>query len=45
MPLLLDIALAVLVLSGALFLGSVGLTLLRELRKDDNQQEPPKQGG
>jgi len=35
MPLLIDIALAVLVLSGALFLGSIALALFKEVNKKD----------
>ena len=43
MPVLLDLALAVLVLAGAIFLGSVGLALFKELTKkgDNNDQAPP----
>ena len=43
MPVLLDIALALLVLAGALFLGSVALALFKELTKKDNSndQNPP----
>ncbi len=37
MPILLDLALAILVLVGALFLGSVTLTLIKELKNN-----PPK---
>jgi hypothetical protein len=42
MPLLIDLALAVLVLAGALFLGSVGLALFKELSKGNgNDKTPP----
>lgn len=43
MPALLDLALAVLVLTGAFFLGSVGLALYKELKKDskDENDQPP----
>lgn len=43
MPALLDIALALLVLGGAILLGGVGLSLFRELKKDDkdDSQNPP----
>jgi len=44
MPALLDIALALLVVGGAILLGGVGMTLFRELKKggnsDDNQNPP-----
>jgi hypothetical protein len=39
MPALLDLALAILVLSGALFLGSVGLALLKELTKKPEDKD------
>jgi hypothetical protein len=41
MPLLLDIALAVLVLAGALFLGSAAFALIKELKKDNNDNNTP----
>lgn len=42
MPMLLDAALAVLVLSGAIFLGAVGLALFKALKeeKDENTKKP-----
>jgi len=42
MPALLDIALAILVLTGAFFMGSAAYALVKELRKDnDNNKTPP----
>ena len=43
MPVLLDLALGVMVLAGALFLGSVAVAIFKEVsKKDDNNNTPSK---
>lgn len=41
MPALLDIALALLVVGGAILLAGVGIKLAREFNKDDDKKNPP----